>query len=416
MIIYYILLAVLVAAGIILCRSTKGEIAYLLSSGLAFFIISAIRRFVGVDYNSYATMYFDFNFYSIEELTSERTEKGFIVFFKILSDLFTDMQAMFTLIAFAVAAAVVIYIYKNSSIKWVSCAAFLVFGLYFNSMNFLRQILAALIVTYAFKYVYSKQFFRYLVLVLFASCFHMSALLAIPFFFILQIKLNYISLSLYCAVTALIYMNSTQLMELVTTYFYKNYDPKTSVEMMNGLTWEYTLIFAVFFIAAFLLRKRLEKRNPFNSVLISCMFFALFFEFIGTKHAIISRFALLFLIAPVLALTPEIVQVITGYLSERFKDDKKRRLVFQGCSYAAIAVYGISIFSNFLIHNYNSVVPYTTIFSEIEEGTVTYKYNETIIPGEFEEDEYNPDDFAPDDVEEIVTPEDFEGGKVIKIT
>lgn len=413
MLTYYILFAALVAAGIILCRSTKGEFAYLLSAGLAFFIISAIRRFVGVDYNAYATIYFDLNFFSIEELTTNRLEKGFIIPLKIFSELFTDVQAIFIAVAFVIAAGVVIYIYKYSSIKWVSCAAFLVFGLYFNSMNFLRQILAAVVVAYAIRYIYSKQLLRFVVLVLFASCFHLSALIALPFFFILQIKLNYITLSLYCAVTALIYINSNALMELVTRYFYSSYDPKTSVEMSNGLTWTYTAFFAVVFVLAFVFRKRLEKRNPFNSVLISCMFFTVFFELIGTKHAIISRLAAFFMIAPLLLLTPEIIQVISGCIAERCKDDKKKRRLLCSVAYGAIAVYSVAIFQNFLNNNYNSVLPYKTVFSKVEEGTVEYKYEEVVVPGEFEDDEFNPEDFELDESEEELTLDDFKGAIVV---
>ena len=54
MLIYYCLLIISVAAGIILCRNKAGKIAYCVLMGVAFFVIAAIRYDVGFDYALYS--------------------------------------------------------------------------------------------------------------------------------------------------------------------------------------------------------------------------------------------------------------------------------------------------------------------------------------------------------------------------
>jgi len=363
MTVYYTLLIGSLALGAPLCENrNKTHIKiYLGVVFLAFFVIAAIRKISGYDYNLYAGWYNELIFKNYSWITSWSREKGFTVPLKILSVVTLDYRVMFAVIAFIIAAGVTAYIYKFSGRAYVSVAAFIMTGLYYNSLNFMRQFIAAIIVSYAFYYVYTKQPLRFYVLVLFASCFHFSALLLIPFYFILRIKPNYKTLAVYCAIAAVTFIYSVPIMELATEYFYKSYDPLTSSHMLLGLPESYTLVFGALFVLFFILRKDLADRYAFNSVLINAYFFAVYFMFIGIKHSIIARFAMLFLVAPIIVLIPASISVINEKLSRKFKSRAKAIKILTAVGFC---LYGLTFHAILLVNNYNGVLPYMTIFGD----------------------------------------------------
>lgn len=367
MLIYYCLLIISVAAGIILCRNKAGKIAYCVLMGVAFFVIAAIRYDVGFDYALYSSVYDRMNFLRINDLNSHIMEKGFVYVMKFLTYITPDVQLLFVLIGLVIAVGIMIYVCKNSEKPWVGVTSFIAFGLFFNSLCFMRQFIAAIIIMYALKYVVSNRFFSFLLLVLFASTIHVSALLMIPFYFILKIKMDWAVLAIYTIIGATGYILSWDILSFVTKYFYTQYDPATSKHIQVGLPLVFVFAYGIIFIVAFLLRKPLVKRNPFNNVLINCIFFATFFEFIGSKHSIISRIALLFLIPPILILVGEMVIVLKEKIAEKFPDSRRKRTSAIACVYIALAVVSVTSFQWLLSTNNNGVVPYQTISSREEK-------------------------------------------------
>jgi hypothetical protein len=371
LLIYIILPAAAVIFGVFLCRDSfgksgrAGKVIYCALTGSGLFAVAAMRFEVGYDYILYANWYNNLRLMSESEIMAWSREKGFTLPVKILSDVFSDFQVMFALIALVITLGVMLLIYRRSAAPWVSVTAFLVFGLFFNSLNFMRQFIAAVFIAFALFYVAKNRFFRFAGLVLLASAFHFSALLLLPCFFVMKIKLNYISLVILSAGAAAAYIYVTPLMDCVTAYVYRGYDPVTSVEAASGLTPAYTIAFAVFFFVAFLLRKMISHRNPHANTLLMAMYFAVFFSLLGTVHGIISRLALLFIVAPVLILSAEIYIVLRDLIRMTFKDSKKRAKVF-AASVVSLIFLGMSGFYYYFLltdgeEGYNGVVPYRTI-------------------------------------------------------
>jgi len=358
--------------GLFLCREktgSKGKLIYCVGAGAGLFAVAAIRYAVGYDYILYANWFGRLRFMSGTELTHWSREKGFAIPAKFLADMFPEPQIMFALIAFAVTAGVMLLIYKRSPVPWVSVAAFLTSGLFFISMNFMRQFIAAVIIAFALRYVAKKRFCRFAGLILFASVFHYSALLLLPFYFLLKIKLNYISLSLMLTASIIIYMFVTPLMDIATNFFYTRYDPVTHIEAANGLSPVYTIVFALFFALAFMLRNMLKIRNKHANTLLVSMYFAVFFGLLGTSHAILSRLALLFIIAPILILSADIYTILRDLILLMFKGSKKNTVVWG----ALVSLFFLCInglYYHYLLSvNFNGVVPYQTVFDRQEVET-----------------------------------------------
>lgn len=367
MTVYLLLPLAAVILGIPLCGKCgkAGRLIYCAVFGVAFFIISAVRYCVGYDYILYANWYNDLLFMPLEDVTLWSREKGFTLPAKLMAEYGLGYQAIFIIIAFLAALSVFDYIYNHSSVPWVSVTAFLVFGLYFNSMNFMRQFLAAVILMYAFKYAYSRRVMRFLALVAFASVFHFSALAAIPFYFIIRIKPNKYGITALSAFAFISYIFVTPVIKRFTEYYYTGYGSESNVEFNNGLSPVYTIGFAVLLILAFLLKDMLAKRNAENNLQIILMFLAVYFSFLGTSHGIIARLSLLFILPPVLILSADIYIVIKDLVRLTFKNAAKAQKLAAGMLTASFFILLCGLFYGYLLNNnYNGVVPYRTVFDE----------------------------------------------------
>lgn len=354
------------AAGIPLCRLKHGKKIYCILFGVVFFAVAALRYDVGHDYNLYGSWFLNSQYQTIEELSSFKQEKGFLIPMKFLSDIFSDYQVMYVVIAAVVGVCVMGYIYFNAEKPYLSVFCFLAFGIFFNSMNFMRQIIAALIIVYALKYIRNKQLFRFFVSVIFASAFHISALIMAVFYFLLQIRMNRISLGVYAIGMTLFMLFSNTALNIITKYVYTDYKLGSNVEISNGVNPIYSVYFGVFFILAFVFRRRLCEKDPFNNVLINCMLFTFLFELAGVKHGILSRFAVLFFIPAVTILVPELITTILELCKEKFGKDRKRLMVSRSLVIGAFISVCAGMYSYMVFNDYNGVSPYKLI---TERGT-----------------------------------------------
>ena len=365
MVTYWLLLISLTLGGYFICKLKHGRLIYCIAAGITLFIVAAVRAHVGYDYNLYGSIFVDNLHYSMDYITSnDRMERGFIVPMKLLSDVTSDYQVMFVIIALIITAAVMLYIYFYSEKPYLSIFFFLTFGLFFNSMDFMRQMIAAGVILYALQFVKKKQFIRFLALVLFASVIHVSALVMIPFYFILRIKMDWLTLGIYSGVTVFYFLFSNDILDFVTNYFYKTYDPMMNSEMMVGSNPIYSLFFAVFFMLAFLVRKELREKDQFNNILLNCMFFMAFFEICGVKHAAVARLVILFFIPPVVILLPRVFDALMKKCSEVFSGEKTRTNILKTVSVVVIMGICSFMYTYMIANNYNGISPYRTIFEE----------------------------------------------------
>ena len=368
MAVYLSLLAGAVILGIPMCRSKAGKIMYSVLMGAALYIVAAIRRNVGYDYTSiYGVIYYRTITTPVDVLMNAREEKGYLMINKLLSDYFVDYQAIFIVCAVFYMIAVVYLIYRHCKIPWIGFALFMTFGVYFNSLNFQRQMIAGFIVMYAFKYIEKNQFFRYVLIVVFASCFHLSALIMIPFYFILRIKMTPVTLGVYVGLTVIMLIFSWNIIDFITGLgvTYRGYI-STSIHMTTGVNPTYVIFFAIFFAAAFFVRKRLMAADRFNNVLLNCMFFTLFFEVIGVKHSILSRPGVYFVIPAAIALMPKVIITYLEICKEKYKSDRNKRRSLSAVTVTAFVVLNLTMFGLMLANNYNGVMPYRTMFDNFE--------------------------------------------------
>lgn len=212
----------------------------------------------------------------------------------------------------------------------------------------------------------------FLVFIIAASAFHWSALIMAVVYFLLTIKPSCIYLGIVAAGTTLFCIFSHPVMKLLIDkfYMYRRYDPDTSPEAFIGLPPRYTVIFGILFIICFLLRKKLIEKNPRNSVYINCLMFTVVFEAMGTRHAILSRFALLTYLPPLLFLLPNAVKIAGKYFYS------KKGKTAKWFTYAGSAIFSAVCYTILMLSNYNGVVPYVSQFNRPYDIFVETKITE----------------------------------------
>ena len=387
MAIYIFLLVGVILVGIPLCSEKggrSGRIIYCCAAAVVFIFIAAMRFDVGYDYNMYSYTYFNMKYMYPEDLVGEKMEKGFLLPLYVLNLAFENYTAVFVYTSILIYPAVFYFIYKNSSSPWISVAAYLCMGLFFNSLCFIRQVIASLIILYAMEYMDRKVPVRFFILVFAASVFHWSSLIMLVMFFLLKIKPGYIYLGIISAGTLILCIFSKAFMKWASEHFamYRIYDPDTMAIAAVGLSPKFTVMFGVLFIICFVFRKRLIEKNPRNSIYINCLMYTIAFEAMGIRHAVLSRFDILIFLPPVLYMVPDLVQVIREYISEKLMQKGEGRVQPANiCALACLSLYFAGTYVMLIVGNYNGVVPYASQIDKDHEDFV-----EMIIT---EEDDYD---------------------------
>lgn len=153
-------------------------------------LFAAIRSYrVGADSGTY-TRHFrsNLNIYNFE------FEKGVELGYQILEYILLRLEANYSWL-FLITGIIVVYCYltviKKYSINYLfSVFLFITLGIYTFFFNGLRQGIAMAIFTFATPYLLDKKLIPYILVCLFASFFHTTALFMIPFYFLVNLRIK----------------------------------------------------------------------------------------------------------------------------------------------------------------------------------------------------------------------------------
>lgn len=143
-------------------------------SFLTVWIISAIRYGVGTDFFYY------YNFIKqLETVQIRNSEYGFKLIGLLIKSFSNNGQLLIIICSFVTIFLVYKVILKETTYPELSILLFFGLGYYFNSLNIIRQYLAISLVFYASGYLLNKRKVFFLLLMILASLFHYSALVAL---------------------------------------------------------------------------------------------------------------------------------------------------------------------------------------------------------------------------------------------
>ncbi len=314
------------------------------------FLPSALRLYTGNDYYTYIE-----HFHDVKLDHYVVTEPGFNLLVKLVYKL---LGGEYFLVIFAIFAAFTVFfslraLYEQSADPAVSVFLYLAFALYFQSYNTVRYYFALALVLYSLRFVWEKQWEKFLLAVICAALFHKTALVVLVLYPLSRLEWRKWFYPVLAAGGLSGLLFKAQYRKLLL-WLYPSY--VNEEEYLNGDYFSLVNIARVLMVLLFFLyllqfeREEVEARpriklyvhmNVLALLLFTCFSFVPF----------VSRIAY-YLNVSQLLLIPELLACCKG----------KRRTVF----YAAVAVAGLLYFLAFLWRADEQLVrilPYTTWLS-----------------------------------------------------
>ncbi len=175
------------------------------------FMISSMRYEVGTDWSNYLS------FYTNDDSVREGLEVGY----RILNNLFSYLELHYNIFLAGISFVTLFFIYQiGISLKYKSIVLFMYFSELFLYYNFsgMRQGIAIAITLYSIKFIINKDFKFFVILVLFASLFHITALSFLIAYFIYHLEVTKINAVLFAFFLLLAALVLNELIDYLLMY------------------------------------------------------------------------------------------------------------------------------------------------------------------------------------------------------
>lgn len=162
-------------------------------------VTAGLRFGVGTDYSNYWKLHSD---YVSNWLTyvKEFNEPGLPVIAKLGSLIKDDYVSMFFLTSLITVSLYVMFLYSICDSFWLGILLYILTAEWQHSFNGMRQYLAAAVLLIGYKFILEKKFLWYLIVVAIACCFHTTALVMLPLYFIVNKRFTFSSVVLFILV------------------------------------------------------------------------------------------------------------------------------------------------------------------------------------------------------------------------
>lgn len=148
-------------------------------------LVAGFRYKNGTDYLLYYSMFNSIRRSGGFNANNGKTiEFGFIWLVKLCCKISQSNVFIYFIIAFFIVFFYVKGCWRLSCNVSLSIILFFIIGTYFDSFNGLRQYIAAAITFFAIPYIFEHNLKKYMVLFLLAMCFHNSAIIMLPVYFV----------------------------------------------------------------------------------------------------------------------------------------------------------------------------------------------------------------------------------------
>lgn len=323
-------------------------VALFILAFLPLFLVSALRYGVGTDY--FFTYYPQF--YNILNGGSNvYSEWGFFYLNKLIQLFTDDAQWLFVVTSFIFVYFLIKTIINQSPNVFISLLVVLLTGIFFASLNNIRQAIAVVLCFAAFPSAVNKKYLRCCLYLLCASLFHKIAIIMLLFYIVVQLKFirkhflrTAIILTLFLPLLCKLYVY------IISLTRYKYYLTDYNVHSDTTVNIIYHLFF--FIVSYFVLKNKIKTDNK-SYILVFAQFASFYVSaisiFIGIPE-LITRLTFCFQVFQVL---------LIPYIFINIEDRSNRNLFL----IIFILLYGLYFVRNFVLGNAHEILPYQWIFS-----------------------------------------------------
>jgi hypothetical protein len=255
----------------------------------------------GSDWRAYELMYNYLN----DTTKNISKEPGYRLYNQIFSFLGFNFWNFFILTKCLCFIVSIHFLKKLSSSKF--CFGLLVFygvfslGQYIN--NPMRNLISGVIYLFSYKYIYRRNFVKYLIITIIAALFHLSALFTLPFYFIniKSIKNRWIFLvALFVFIFAVFYQNMTRdfflavntITGILDNNIIKNRGTQYLSQDVDGSFSIGLLVNIFLFIIIMHNKEKILKMSKYGLILINFSSIYFFINLLGYASPVFTRFKL----------------------------------------------------------------------------------------------------------------------------
>lgn len=249
------------------------------------------------------------------EIILQGKDIGFNLLQMLLQSLSSDPQILLIATALVTNILIVITLYKYARLFEISLFVYITSGAFIVSMNGLRQFLAAAIVFAGTKFLLNGKWKPYMLLVLFASLFHQSALVMIPIYFVARSKAwtkgtTFLLAAAILAVLGYNYFSEMLFTAIADTQYghYQNFQE-------GGASFIRVLVSAAPLLIAYLGREKLRELFPSSDVFVNLSVISAILMIVATQNWIFARLTIYFNLYQI---------VLVGWLVKLFREKDQR--------------------------------------------------------------------------------------------
>lgn len=283
----------------------KNSRLVIIMSFLVLLFISSFRGDFTSDYKNYRDLFSYYSNFTIYQVLVNPKLRSQELAYVLLNILTYEMGGSYVVFVSVISFLTLLFFYKgfwhDSDNVWLSIVMFVSIGSYYTSFNISRQILAVSVTFSGAKYLYDRKLTKYFITILLASLFHRTALILIPFYFILNMELNWKSVTIVALCTIGIVLALDKILDLVRLYIYSAY--RNDYYGMTGFKVTNIVLPAVVAILSLLLHKKVSQTDKMDKVWINATVYYVVFSLLGLKVMMLQRFAEYFMPFSILLLT-----------------------------------------------------------------------------------------------------------------
>ncbi len=160
--------------------------------------------------------------------TSYKDEVGFQLLMIFLNKIAAGFQVLTIIEALIYVIPVMAFIHRYSKNPYYSVFLFLAFDYYLFGMTAMRQTIAMGIVMIAVMKALEERMGSFVLLVLFASLFHITALVALPIYFLKKKSINNVNIFAAITISLIVYIFKNQIQNVVRSYARIDYGNMTT--------------------------------------------------------------------------------------------------------------------------------------------------------------------------------------------
>ncbi len=308
MLIYLLFLTLVSVEALFLCTDPRGaELApdekqkrrriFLCLSCAELVIFVSMRGIsVGADTKTYVDALKHYTGISIAELFTAPLvypfdfEPGYFFFTKLCGFLRFPVPVFFAVIALVIYAPVFRYIEKFSVNPWLSVLIYFALTFFPYSLGIFRQMMALSIVLRGIEFIAERKFIKYLLVILLAASFHITALVMLPLYFLLNIDWSNLKLVAgILAAEAFLLVGGRYVISLATVVFpqFKHY--LGGEYDTQGGSYTNLFILNAIFICYVIVWRRWQIHSVYTSILIAQLVIGILLQTCGYHMGLFGR-------------------------------------------------------------------------------------------------------------------------------